>query len=109
MQKSKTKENKKKKREDAYRKGENAARKERESAYWDPHKERHPNYDEERRPKSFTVDYEKAIQNLTDILIDQLKFEEMNFNIFLAIDDDNAGVVNADVAEEFMRTFLRGN
>ena len=33
----------------------------------------------------------------------------MNFNIFLAIDDDNAGVVNADVAEEFVRTFLRGN
>ena len=54
------------------------------------------------------VDYEKAIQNLTDILIDSRKFDEMNENIFLAMDEDNSGVLQCDVAEEFVREFLRG-
>ena len=33
----------------------------------------------------------------------------MNSNIFLAIDEDNSGVIEVSVAEEFVRTFLRGN
>ena len=46
---------------------------------------------------------------MTDILIDSTKFEEMNMNIFLAMDEDNSGVIQVDIAEEFVRTFLRGN
>lgn len=84
-------------------------RKAKEAAYWDPHLEANPTYDYDRRPRSFTVDYEKAIQNLTDILIDSAKFNEMNTNIFLAMDEDNVGILQTDVAEEFVRSFLRGN
>ena len=41
---------------------------------WDPFSESHPNFEEERNKRPFTVNYEKAIQNLTDILIDTNKF-----------------------------------
>ena len=41
---------------------------------WDPFSESHPNFEEERNKRHFTVNYEKAIQNLTDILIDTNKF-----------------------------------
>ena len=37
-----------------------------------------------------TVDYQKAIQNLTDVLIDGSKTQEMTKNIYDAIDTDNA-------------------
>ena len=37
---------------------------------WDPYLEKYPSYEVDRRDKHFTVDYEKAIQNLTDILVD---------------------------------------
>ena len=40
-----------------------------------------------------SVDYEKAIQNLTDILIDPVKFAEMRKNIYDAIDVDNLGTL----------------
>jgi hypothetical protein len=39
------------------------------------------------------VDFEKAIQNLTDILIDNLKFKEFCKNIYDAIDEDNIGTL----------------
>ena len=39
------------------------------------------------------VNYKKAIQNLTDILIDSEKFDEMAKNIFDAIDTDQVGVI----------------
>ena len=39
----------------------------------------------------YRVNYEKAIQNLTDILIDDCKFKEMCRNMFDAIDTDNEG------------------
>ena len=37
---------------------------------WDPYLDKHPTYEVDRRDKNFTVDYQKAIQNLTDILVD---------------------------------------
>ena len=37
------------------------------------------------------MDYQKAIRNLTDVLIDQEKFIEINESIFDAIDTDNSG------------------
>ena len=43
--------------------------------------------------QAFKVDYQKAIQNLTDILIDNDKFQEMCKNIFDAIDTDNVGTL----------------
>lgn len=84
-------------------------RKDKQQKFWDPHFEKNPTYDIDRRNKAFVVDYEKAIQNLTDILIDTEKFEEMNSNIFMAIDEDDSGVLQVEMAEEFARSFLRGN
>ena len=55
------------------------------------------------------VDYSKAIQNLTDILIDPKKFLEMSRNIYDAIDVDNEGTLQTTQVEEFVRDFLRGN
>ena len=75
---------------------------------WDPFLEKNPNYEAEARPKYYQANYEKAIQNLTDILIDSVKFEEMNKNIFLAMDEDNVGVLQVGIAEEFVRSFMRG-
>ena len=43
--------------------------------------------------QQITVDYAKAIQNLTDILIDIEKFREMTKNIYDAIDTDNEGTL----------------
>ena len=37
------------------------------------------------------MDYQKAIQNLTDVLIDTEKFKEIRESIFDAIDTDNSG------------------
>ena len=54
------------------------------------------------------VDYEKAIQNLTDILIDRVKFNELSTNIFKALDEDNIGLINVVNMENFARGFLRG-
>uniref|UniRef100_A0A7S3CMG8 EF-hand domain-containing protein n=1 Tax=Strombidium rassoulzadegani TaxID=1082188 RepID=A0A7S3CMG8_9SPIT len=59
--------------------------------------------------EAFKVDYQKAIQNLTDILIDNDKFQEMCKNIFDAIDTDNVGTLEVSQVEQFVRSFLRGN
>ena len=62
--------------------------------------------------KSYTVvlvDYQKAIQNLTDILIDIDKFREMAKNIYDAIDTDNEGSLKVGQVETFVRLFLAGN
>ena len=40
-----------------------------------------------------TVDFEKAIQNLTDIMIDKAKFAEYCQNMYDAIDTDNEGTL----------------
>ena len=55
------------------------------------------------------VDYQKAIQNLTDILIDIDKFREMAKNIYDAIDTDNEGTIKVIQVENFVRLFLKGN
>ena len=55
------------------------------------------------------ADYAKACQNLTDILIDLEKFQEMTKNIYDAIDTDNAGTLGVDQVEIFVRSFLKGN
>ena len=55
------------------------------------------------------VDYQKAIQNLTDILIDIDKFREMTKNIYDAIDTDNEGTLKVTQVETFVRLFLKGN
>ena len=68
-----------------------------------------PNYFHNLRPKHYLADFEKAIQNLNDILCNTAKFNEMNDNIFKAIDEDNIGVLQTDIAEEFFRDVMRGN
>ena len=54
------------------------------------------------------VDYQMAIQNLTDILIDDEKFSEMMKNIYDAIDTDNEGVLPKVDVDQFTRNFLKG-
>ena len=49
--------------------------------------------DKNSEPEKLQVDYQKAIQNLTDILIDIDKFREMTKNIYDAIDTDNEGTI----------------
>ena len=58
---------------------------------------------------AINVDYQKAIQNLTDILIDLEKFQEMTKNIYDAIDTDNVGTLQVNQVETFVRNFLKGN
>ena len=55
------------------------------------------------------IDYGKAIQNLTDILIDTEKFREMTKNIYDAIDTDNEGTIRTEQVATFVKLFLRGN
>ena len=55
------------------------------------------------------ADYAKACQNLTDILIDIDKFQEMTKNIYDSIDTDNAGNLEVNQVEIFVRSFLKGN
>ena len=54
------------------------------------------------------MDYQKAIQNLTDILIDEEKFSEINKSIFDAIDTDNSGSLERDEVETFVKGLLKG-
>ena len=60
-------------------------------------------------PEEITVDYEKAIQNLTDILIDNDKFFHMSRVLYDACDTDNNGSIDVAVIEEFVRSSMRGN
>ena len=46
---------------------------------------------------------------MTDILIDNEKFMELTSNVYDAIDTDNAGTLEVEMVENFVRTFLRGN
>ena len=54
------------------------------------------------------MDYQKAIQNLTDILIDEEKFSEINKSIFDAIDTDNSGSLEKEEVETFVKGLLKG-
>ena len=55
------------------------------------------------------VDYEKAIQNLTDIMIDSERFLFMARVIYDACDTDNSGSIDVLVIEEFVRTCMKGH
>ena len=55
------------------------------------------------------VDFAKACQNLTDILIDDEKFLEFCKNMYDAIDTDNAGTIGINQVEIFVRDVLRGD
>ena len=55
------------------------------------------------------VDYPKAIQNLTDLLIDDEKFLYMCRNIYDACDTDNEGTISVEQVSEFTRNFMKGN
>ena len=54
------------------------------------------------------VDYQKAIQNLTDVLIDGAKLQEMSKNIYDAIDTDNANTLPVPQTINFFTQFLEG-
>ena len=54
------------------------------------------------------IDYQKCIQNLTDILIDPFKFADMSKNIYDAIDVDNLGTLQKEQIEVFVKDFLKG-
>ena len=56
-----------------------------------------------------TVDFAKACQNLTDILIDDDKFLEFCKNMYDACDTDNVGVIAVKQVEIFIRDVLRGD
>ena len=76
---------------------------------WDPYLEKRPNAMRERQNRPYKVDYEKAIQNLTDILVDSFKMEEMNANVFLALDEDNSGTLSVPLVVTFCSDFLKGH
>ena len=54
------------------------------------------------------MDYQKAIQNLTDVLIDETKFTEIQESIFDAIDTDNSGTLDKDEVKNFVANLLKG-
>ena len=54
------------------------------------------------------VDYQKAIQNLTDVLIDNTKLQEMGKNIFDAIDTDSTNTLHIPAVISFFMDFLEG-
>jgi hypothetical protein len=54
------------------------------------------------------MDYEKAIENLKNILTDVERFAEINKSIFDAIDTDNSGTLEKEEVEDFMKDLLRG-
>mmetsp|Transcript_29666 Transcript_29666/g.45221 ORF Transcript_29666/g.45221 Transcript_29666/m.45221 type:complete len:110 (+) Transcript_29666:9-338(+) len=54
------------------------------------------------------MDHQKAIDNITDILIDDKKFEKINRSIFDAIDADNSGSLERDEIETFVEGLLKG-
>merc|ERR1711934_196950 len=55
-----------------------------------------------------TMDYEKAINNLHNILIHEDKFAEINKSIFDAIDTDNSGTLEREEVESFVKSLLVG-
>lgn len=54
------------------------------------------------------MDYEKAIENLQNILTNEEKFAEINRSIFDAIDTDNSGTLEKEEVETFVKGLLKG-
>ena len=55
-----------------------------------------------------SMDYEKAIRNLHNILHDEERFAEINKSIFDAVDTDNSGTLEREEIEEFVKCLLSG-
>ena len=55
-----------------------------------------------------SMDYEKAIKNLNEILTREERFAEINKSIFDAIDTDNSGTLEKDEVESFVKGLLKG-
>ena len=53
------------------------------------------------------MDYRKAVGNLTDILIDADKFNEINSATFNSIDDMNNGFIDIDMTESYMKLLFK--
>ena len=53
--------------------------------------------------KEDKVDFAKACQNLTDILIDDEKYMEFCKNMYDAIDTDGIGILQVDQVKVFLR------
>ena len=54
------------------------------------------------------MDYDKAINNLHNILTHEDKFAEINKSIFDAIDTDNSGTLEREEVESFVKSLLVG-
>ena len=54
------------------------------------------------------MDYDKAINNLHNILTHEDKFAEINKSIFDAIDTDNSGTLEREEVESFVQSLLVG-
>ena len=54
------------------------------------------------------VDFQQAVQNLTDVLIDQEKFALMAKKFYEAMDEDNLGYLYVEVVLNFIKSFMRG-
>ena len=55
------------------------------------------------------TDFEQALQNMQDILIDREKFNYMAKTLFDAIDTENEGTIDCSHVEAFCRDFIRGD
>lgn len=55
------------------------------------------------------IDFKRAMQNLSDILIDSDKFKFMVRTLYDAIDTENVGAIKCHQVEEFCREFLQGD
>ena len=54
------------------------------------------------------MDFDKAINNLHNILTHEDKFAEINKSIFDAIDTDNSGTLEREEVESFVKSLLVG-
>ena len=55
------------------------------------------------------VDFNRALQNLSDIMIDSNKFKFMISTLYDAIDTENIGTISCQQVEQFVRDFLHGD
>ena len=54
------------------------------------------------------MDLKKAISNLTDVLIDDQKYEEVVKSLFVAVDVDNVDELDLTDLKKFIAELLRG-
>lgn len=54
------------------------------------------------------MDYQKAVENLMDILKNEEKFSDINKSVFDAIDTDNSGTLEKEEVEVFVKGLLKG-